>query len=177
MTNKIFSGHEINIYDFPYRNSETLISMLSDFEEIVWADRTNGFKEGIIKTSNLKNLNLENRHLYIGLIPCVNSYLKEKSMKFVFPIENIFIKVLPETSYSQKFTNPGLIDTISILYVVNDNHTDSSITFLNKNLSIPLAKGNIIIFPSSEEYTFTIGGLSAGEIIIGLSYVEVSNEQ
>lgn len=175
MTNKIFSGHDINIYDFTYKNKENLMTMLSDFEEIVWVNRGNGFKEGVIKTSNLKNLNLENRHLYVSFISCIKAYLEEKSKTFVFPIENIFIKILPETSYSQQFVNPGLIDTISIIYVVNNEHNDSSITFTNKNLSIPISQGNLIIFPSSEEYVYTLGGVSSGEMIVGISYVEVNN--
>ena len=66
--------------------------MLSDFEEIAWVNRPNGFKEGVIKTTNLKNLNLENRHLYVSFISEINSYLKEKSLSFAFPIENLFIK-------------------------------------------------------------------------------------
>jgi len=133
MINKIFTEQDINVYDFVYNNDDVLLPMLSNFEEIAWVDRTGGFKEGIIKTTNLKNLNLENRHLYISFISEINSYLKEKSLSFVFPIENLFIKILPETSYSQQFLNPGLIDTVSVLYVVNNSHTGSSINFINKN--------------------------------------------
>lgn len=175
MINKIFTEQDINVYDFVYNNDEVLFSMLSDFEEITWVDRTGGFKEGIIKTTNLKNLNLENRHLYISFISEINSYLKEKSFNFVFPIENVFIKIIPETSYSQLFLNPGLIDTISIVYIVNNNHTGSTINFLNKNISIPLQKGNLIIFPSLEDYSYTIDQVDSGELIVGTSYVEVEN--
>jgi hypothetical protein len=175
MINKIFTEQDINVYDFVYNNDDVLLPMLSNFEEIAWVDRTGGFKEGIIKTTNLKNLNLENRHLYISFISEINSYLKEKSLSFVFPIENLFIKMLPETSYFQQFLNPGLIDTVSVLYVVNNSHTGSSINFINKNISIPLLKGNLIIFKSSEEYAYTIGEVDSGELIIGNSYVEVEN--
>ena len=175
MINKIFTEQDINVYDFVYNNDDVLLPMLSNFEEIAWVDRTGGFKEGIIKTTNLKNLNLENRHLYISFISEINSYLKEKSLSFVFPIENLFIKMLPETSYFQQFLNPGLIDTVSVLYVVNNSHTGSSINFINKNISISLLKGNLIIFKSSEEYAYTIGEVDSGELIIGTSYVEVEN--
>jgi hypothetical protein len=175
MINKIFTEQDINVYNFVYNNDDVLLPMLSNFEEIAWVDRTGGFKEGIIKTTNLKNLNLENRHLYISFISEINSYLKDKSLSFVFPIENVFIKILPETSYSQQFLNPGLIDTVSILYVVNNSHTGSSINFINKGISIPLLKGNLIIFKSSEEYAYTIGEVNSGELIIGTSYVEVEN--
>jgi len=175
MINKIFTEQDINVYDFVYNNDDVLLPMLSNFEEIAWVDRTGGFKEGIIKTTNLKNLNLENRHLYISFISEINSYLKDKSLSFVFPIENLFIKILPETSYSQQFLNPRLIDTVSVLYVVNNSHTGSSINFINKNISIPLLKGNLIIFKSSEEYAYTIGEVDSGELIIGTSYVEVKN--
>jgi len=175
MINKIFAEQDINVYNFTYRNDQSLMSMLSDFEEIAWVNRPNGFKEGVIKTTNLKNLNLENRHLYVSFISEINSYLKEKSLSFAFPIENLFIKILPETSYSQQFLNPGLIDTVSVLYVANKSHTGSSINFINKNISIPLLKGNLIIFKSSEEYAYTIGEVDSGELIIGTSYVEVKN--
>jgi predicted nuclease of predicted toxin-antitoxin system len=176
MINKIFSEHDINIYDFTYRNNQNLLNLLSNFEEIGWVNRGNGFKEGIIKTTNLKNLNLENRHLYISFISQIKSYLEEKSLTFVFPIENIFIKILPETSYEQQFTNPGLIDTISILYIVNENHSGSTIKFINKDITVPLLKGNLIVFPSSEEYTYSLGEVNEGEMIVGISYVEVKND-
>lgn len=175
MVNKIFSEDEINIYDFTYRNSSALISMLSDFEEIAWISRTNGFKEGVIKTTNIRSLNLENRHLYTSFVSEVKSYMQEKSMSFVFPLENIFVKVIPDTYYSQQFLNPGLFDTISILYVVNDGHTGSQINFINKNISIPLVKNNLLIFPSSEEYIYKLEGVEFGELIVGISYVEVGN--
>jgi predicted nuclease of predicted toxin-antitoxin system len=175
MINKIFTEQDINVYNFTYRNDQSLMSMLSDFEEIAWVNRPNGFKEGVIKTTNLKNLNLENRHLYVSFISEINSYLKEKSLSFAFPIENLFIKILPETSYSQQFLNPGLIDTVSVLYVANDNHTESKITFLNKDISIPLEKGNLIIFKSSEDYSYSVGQVNTGELILGISYVEVEN--
>ena len=176
MVNKIFSQHEISLYDFSYINDLALQQMLSSFEEISWIDRVNGFKEGVIKTTNLKNLNLENRRLYVSFISEINSYLHDKSLSFVFPIENVFLKISPETSYAQEFLNPGLRDTLSIIYVVNDNHPGSSITFLNKNLSIPLLKGNLIIFPSLEEYAYRISEVSSGELIVGVSYVEVKND-
>lgn len=176
MVNKIFSQHEISLYDFSYINDLALQQMLSNFEEISWIDRVNGFKEGVIKTTNLKNLNLENRRLYVSFISEINSYLHDNSLSFVFPIENVFLKISPETSYAQEFLNPGLRDTLSIIYVVNDNHPGSSITFLNKNLSIPLLKGNLIIFPSLEEYAYRISEVSSGELIVGVSYVEVKND-
>jgi len=176
MVNKIFSQHEINLYDFSYINDLALQQMLSSFEEISWIDRVNGFKEGVIKTTNLRNLNLENRRLYVSFISEINSYLHDKSLSFVFPIENVFLKISPETSYAQEFLNPGLRDTLSIIYVVNDNHPGSNITFLNKNLSIPLLKGNLIIFPSLEEYAYRISEVSSGELIVGVSYVEVKND-
>jgi hypothetical protein len=176
MINKISSQHEINLYDFSYVNDLTLQQMLSSFEEVSWIDRVNGFKEGVIKTTNLKNLNLENRRLYVSFISEINSYLHEKSLSFVFPIENVFLKIIPETSYAQEFLNPGLTDTLSIIYVVNDNHAGSNITFLNKDMSIPLSKGNLIIFPSGEDYKYKISEVSSGELIIGVSYVEVKND-
>lgn len=175
MINKIFTEQDINVYDFIYSNDEVLFSMLSDFEEIAWVDRPNGFKEGIIKTTNLKNLNLENRHLYVSFISEINSYLKEKFLSFVFPIENLFIKIILGSSYTQQFLNPGLIDTISIIYVVNSDHLGSTINFTNKDISLPLEKGNLIIFPSSEDYVYTIGQVNSGEMILGISYVEVQN--
>lgn len=175
MVNKILSQDEINIYDFTYRNSEVLNNMLSDFEEIVWISRANGFKEGVIKTTNIRSLNLENRHLYTSFVSEVKSYMQEKSMAFVFPLENIFVKIIPDTYYIQQFLNPGLFDTISILYVVNDSHSGSQINFINKNLSIPLAKNNLLIFPSSEEYVYKLEGVQSGELIVGISYVEVEN--
>ena len=150
--------------------------MLSNFEEISWISRVNGFKEGIIKTTNLKNLNLENRRLYISFISEINSYLHDNSLAFVFPVENVFLKIIPEASYTQEFRNPGLIDTISVIYVANNNHSGSSITFLNKNFSIPLNKGNLIIFPSGEDYKYEISQVSSGELIVGVSYVEVKND-
>jgi hypothetical protein len=176
MVNKIFSQHEISLYDFSYINDLALQQMLSRFEEVSWIDRVNGFKEGVIKTTNLRNLNLENRRLYVSFISEINSYLHDKSLSFVFPIENVFLKISPETSYAQEFLNPGLRDTLSIIYVVNDNHPGSSITFLNKNLSIPLLKGNLIIFPSLKEYAYRISEVSSGELIVGVSYVEVKND-
>lgn len=175
MVNKILSQDEINIYDFTYRNSEVLNNMLSDFEEIVWISRANGFKEGVIKTTNIRSLNLENRHLYTSFVSEVKSYMQEKSMAFVFPLENIFVKIIPDTYYIQQFLNPGLFDTISILYVVNNSHSGSQINFINKNLSIPLAKNNLLIFPSSEEYVYKLEGVQSGELIVGISYVEVEN--
>lgn len=176
MVNKIFSEHEINVYDFLYIRDTDLQVMLSNFEEISWVERVNGFKEGVVKTTNLKNLNLENRRLYVSYISEINSYLHDNSLSFVYPIENVFLKIIPETSYTQEFFNPGLRDTLSIIYVVNDNHSGSSINFLNKNLSIPLLKGNLIIFPSLEEYSYRISEVASGEIIIGVSYVEVKND-
>jgi len=176
MVNKIFSEHEINVYDFLYIRDTDLQVMLSSFEEISWVERVNGFKEGVVKTTNLKNLNLENRRLYVSYISEINSYLHDNSLSFVYPIENVFLKIIPETSYTQEFFNPGLRDTLSIIYVVNDNHSGSSINFLNKNLSIPLLKGNLIIFPSLEEYSYRISEVASGEIIIGVSYVEVKND-
>lgn len=176
MINKIFSREEIDVYNFSYINDTALQQMLSSFEEIIWVDRVNGFKEGIIKTTNLKNLNLENRRLNIGFISEINAYLHDKSLAFVFPIENVFLKIIPEASYTQEFTNPGLIDTISVIYVVNDSHFESKITFLNKDISIPLSKGNLIIFPSGEDYKYKISEVSAGEMIVGISYVEVKND-
>lgn len=176
MINKIFSEQEINVYDFSYVNDVTLQQMLSNFEEIIWVERVNGFKEGIIKTTNLKNLNLENRRLNISFISEINSYLHDKSLSFVFPIENVFLKIIPESSYVQEFFNPGLIDTVSVIYVANNNHSESNITFLNKDISIPLSKGNLIIFPSLEEYKYSISGVSSGELIVGVSYIEVKND-
>lgn len=176
MVNRILSQDKINVYSFSYIRDEHLQRMLSDFEEIAWAERVNGFKEGIIKTTNLKNLNLENRRLYVSFISEINSYLHDHSMSFVFPIENVFLKIIPESSYVQEFLNPGLIDTLSIIYVVNNHHSESKIIFLNKNFSIPLLKGNLIIFPSSEEYKYKISEVSSGEMIVGVSYVEVKNE-
>lgn len=176
MVNKIFSEHEINVYDFLYIRDTELQVMLSSFEEISWVERVNGFKEGVVKTTNLKNLNLENRRLYVSYISEINSYLHDNSLSFVYPIENVFLKIIPETLYTQEFFNPGLRNTLSIIYVVNDNHSGSSINFLNKNLSIPLLKGNLIIFPSLEEYSYRISEVASGEIIIGVSYVEVKND-
>ena len=176
MVNKIFSEHDISVYNFSYINDTALQQMFSNFEEISWIERVNGFQEGVIKTTNLKNLNLENRRLYVSFISEINSYLHDKSLAFVFPIENVFLKIIPETSYNQDFLNPGLTDTISIIYVASDRHLGSSITFLNKDLSIPLLKGNLIIFPSSEEYKYSLSGVSSGEMIVGISYVEVKND-
>lgn len=176
MVNKISSQYDINIYNFSYINDTALQQMLLDYEEIAWIERVNGFKEGVIKTTNLKNLNLENRRLYISFISEINSYLHDKSLAFVFPMENVFLKIIPEDSYTQEFLNPSLIDTISVIYVVNDSHAGSNITFLNKNLSIPLVKGNLIIFPSLEEYSYKISDVSSGEMIVGVSYVEVKND-
>jgi hypothetical protein len=176
MVNKIFSEQDISVYSFSYIRDTELQVMLSSFEEISWIERVNGFKEGIIKTTNFKNLNLENRRLYISYISEINSYLHDRSLAFVYPIENVFLKIIPETSYMQEFLNPGLIDTISIIYIVNSNHTGSNITFLNKDISIPLSKGNLIIFPSSEEYRYKISEVSSGEMIVGVSYVEVKND-
>lgn len=173
MPNKIFSEQEINVYNFEYRNSLLLNNMLSDFEEVVWIERTTGFKEGVIKTTNMRNLNLENRHLYTSFVSEVKSYMEEKSMSFVFPLENIFIKILPNTFYNQQFLNPGLFDTISIIYIVNDGHVGSKINFINKDISIPLAKNNLVIFPSSEEYVYKLEGVESGELIAGIAYVEV----
>lgn len=175
MNNKIFSQEQINVYSFSYKNDESLTSMLSDFEEIAWIERVNGFKEGVIKTTNLKGLNLENRHMQISFIPEIRSYLEEKSLSFVYPNENVFVKVLPETFYAQNLLNPALVDTVSILYVANNNHSESVINFLNKNISIPLLKGNLIIFPSLEEYSYKIEGVNSGEVIVGISYLEVEN--
>jgi hypothetical protein len=176
MVNKIFSQGDVSMYSFSYINDAILQNMLSSFEEISWVDRVNGFKEGVIKTTNLKNLNLENRRLYISFISEINSYLHDKSLAFVFPMENVFLKIIPETFYAQEFLNPGLIDTLSVIYVVNDAHSGSKITFLNKDLSIPLSKGNLIIFPSGEDYTYKISEVSSGEMIVGVSYVEVKND-
>lgn len=175
MVSKILSNQEINVYDFIYRNDTALLSMLSDFEEIAWINRGNGFKEGVIKTTNVKALNLENMHLVISFISEIKSYLEEKSLEFVYPIENLFIKVLPETSYNQQFVNPGLIDTLSILYIVNDGHEGGTVNFLNKDISIPLSKGNLIIFPSLEEYAYILSNITSGEMIVGISYLEVKN--
>ncbi len=172
MINKIFSQEEINVYNFSYRNDVVLQSMLADFQEISWMERVNGFREGVIKTTNVKGLNLENRHLVVSFVSMVKSYLQEKSKEFIFPLENVFLKLFPETSYTQQFTNPALVDTLCIIYVANDNHAESSLTFLNKDISIPLLKGNLIIFPSSEEYAFRAGNVLSGELIIGLSYLE-----
>lgn len=176
MVNKIFSEDSINVYSFSYIRDAELRNLLSSFEEISWIERVNGFREGVIKTTNFKNLNLENRRLYISYISEINSYLHDNSLAFVFPIENVFLKIIPETSYTQEFLNPGLIDTISIIYVVNDQHVGARLTFLNKDISIPLSKGNLIIFPSSEEYKYKISEVSSGELVVGISYVEVKND-
>jgi hypothetical protein len=176
MVNKISSQDDISIYEFSYIRDEDLQTLLASFEEISWVERVNGFKEGIIKTTNFKNLNLENRRLYVSYISEINSYLHDNSLSFVFPIENVFLKIIPETSYTQEFLNPGLMDTISIIYVVNSNHFDAKITFLNKDISIPLSKGNLIIFPSREDYKYKISEVSYGELIFGVSYVEVKND-
>jgi hypothetical protein len=61
MVNKIFSEQDISVYSFSYIRDTDLQVMLSNFEEIAWIERVNGFKEGVIKTTNFKNLNLENR--------------------------------------------------------------------------------------------------------------------
>jgi len=176
MVDKIFSEDNISVYNFSYIRDPELQQMLANFEEISWIERVNGFKEGVIKTTNFKNLNLENRRLYISYISEINSYLHDQSLAFVFPIENVFLKIIPDASYTQEFLNPGLSDTISIIYVVNSNHSDASITFLNKDRSIPLSKGNLIIFPSGEDYKYKISEVSSGEIIVGISYVEVKND-
>ena len=176
MVNKIFSQDDISVYEFSYIKDADLQRLLANFEEISWVERVNGFKEGVIKTTNFKNLNLENRRLYVSYISEINSYLHDNSLSFVFPIENVFLKIIPETSYTQDFLNPGLTDTISIIYVVNNHHSDATITFLNKDMSIPLSKGNLIIFPSKEDYKYKISEVSSGELIIGVSYVEVKND-
>jgi hypothetical protein len=176
MVNKIFSQDDINVYDFSYIRDSDLQRMLGSFEEISWVDRVNGFKEGIIKTTNLKNLNLENRRLYVSFISEINSYLHDNSLAFVFPMENVFLKIIPETSYNQDFLNPGLVDTISVIYVANNNYSGANIKFLNKDISIPLSKGNLIIFPSGENYKYKISEVSSGELIVGVSYVEVKND-
>lgn len=176
MTNKILSQDRINVYEFSYIRDADLQRLLASFEEISWVERINGFKEGVIKTTNFKNLNLENRRLYVSYISEINSYLHDNDLFFVFPIENVFLKIIPETLYSQEFLNPGLTDTISIIYVVNSNHSDATITFLNKDISIPLSKGNLIIFPSGEEYKYKISEVSSGELIVGVSYVEVKSD-
>jgi len=67
MVNKIFSEQDISVYSFSYIRDTDLQVMLSNFEEIAWIERVNGFKEGVIKTTNFKNLNLE-KILYIYVV-------------------------------------------------------------------------------------------------------------
>jgi hypothetical protein len=172
MINKISSNFDINTYSSLYSRDSVLQELLSDYEEVAWLERGNGFREGIIKTANIRGLNLENRKLQLSFIEEIKSYIAEKSMDVTWFNDNIFLKIAQGIYYEQLFTNPALNDTIAQIYVVNDNHTGASIKFLNKDLSIPLAKGNLIVFPSSEEYSYRIDGVSEGELLVGICYID-----
>lgn len=172
MVNKINSNFDINTYSSLYPRDSILQQLLSDYEEVAWLERGNGFKEGIIKTANIRGLNLENRKLQLSFIEEIKSYIAEKSMEVTWFNDNIFLKIAKEVYYEQLFTNPALNDTIAQIYVVNDNHAGASIKFLNKNLAIPLVKGNLIVFPSSEEYSYRIDGVSEGELLVGICYID-----
>jgi hypothetical protein len=172
MINKISSNFDINTYSSLYSRDSVLQELLSDYEEVAWLERGNGFREGIIKTANIRGLNLENRKLQLSFIEEIKSYISEKSMDVTWFNDNIFLKIAQGIYYEQLFTNPALNDTIAQIYVVNDNHTGASIKFLNKDLSIPLAKGNLIVFPSSEEYSYRIDGVSEGELLVGICYID-----
>ena len=172
MINKISSNFDINTYSSLYSRDSVLQELLSDYEEIVWLERGNGFREGIIKTANIRGLNLENRKLQTSFVEEIKSYIAEKSMAITWFNDNVFLKIEQGVYYEQLFTNPALNDTIAQIYVVNDNHTGASIKFLNKDLSIPLVKGNLIVFPSSEEYSYRIDGVSEGELLVGICYID-----
>ena len=172
MINKISSNFDINTYSSLYSRDSVLQELLSDYEEVAWLERGNGFREGIIKTANIRGLNLENRKLQLSFIEEIKSYIAEKSMDVTWFNDNIFLKIAQGIYYEQLFTNPALNDTIAQIYVVNDNHTGASIKFLNKDLAIPLAKGNLIVFPSSEEYSYRIDGVSEGELLVGICYID-----
>ena len=172
MINKINSHLDISVYNTPYYNHTGLIALLNDNEEAAWLDRGNGFKECIIKTANIRGLNLENRKLQIDLFPELKHYCAEKSMQYFWFNDNVFLKILNETSYDQNFTNPLLQNTIVMIYVVNDGFVGGSINFVNKGFSQSLAKENLIIFPSSEEYAYSIQGVESGEMIVGISYTD-----
>jgi hypothetical protein len=166
------SNFDINTYSSLYSRDSVLQELLSDYEEVAWLERGNGFREGIIKTANIRGLNLENRKLQLSFIEEIKSYIAEKSMDVTWFNDNIFLKIAQGIYYEQLFTNPALNDTIAQIYVVNDNHTGASIKFLNKDLAIPLAKGNLIVFPSSEEYSYRIDGVSEGELLVGICYID-----
>jgi len=172
MVNKLSSHFDINVYDSLYSRDSILLQLLSDYEEVAWLERGNGFKEGIIKTANIKGLNLENRKLQLSFVEEIKSYIAEKNMSITWFNDNIFLKVTQGIHYEQLFANPALNDTIAQLYVINDNYAGASITFLNKDLSIPLVKGNLIVFPSSEEYSYRIDGVSEGELLVGICYID-----
>lgn len=172
MINKINSNFDINTYSSLYSRDSVLQQLLSDYEEIAWLERGNGFREGIIKTANIRGLNLENRKLQLSFVEEIKSYMAEKSMEITWFNDNIFLKIPEGIHYEQLFTNPALKDTIAQIYVVNDNYAEASIKFLNKDLTIPLAKGNLIVFPSSEEYSYRIDGVSEGELLVGICYID-----
>lgn len=172
MVNKIDSNFDINVYSSMYSRDAILQQLLSDYEEVAWLERGNGFKEGIIKTANIRGLNLENRKLQLSFIEEIKSYIAEKSIEVTWFNDNVFLKIAQGVYYEQLFANPALNDTIAQIYVVNDNHSGSSIKFLNKDLSIPLVKGNLIVFPSSEEYSYRIDGVSEGELLVGICYID-----
>jgi hypothetical protein len=172
MINKTASYFDINVYDSLYSRHEVLQQLLLEYEEVAWLERGNGFKEGIIKTANIRGLNLENRKLQVSFLKEIKSYIEEKNMSITWFNDNVFLKVTEGVSYEQGFINPALNDTIAQIYVIEDNHSGASIKFLNKDLSIPLEKGKLIVFPSSEEYSYLIDGVTSGELLVGICYID-----
>jgi hypothetical protein len=172
MINKTSSHFDINVYDSLYSRDAILQQLLSDYEEVAWLERGNGFKEGIIKTANIRGLNLENRKLQVSFLKEIKSYIKEKGMSITWFNDNVFLKVTEGVSYEQRFVNPALNDTLAQIYVIGDSHLGSYIKFLNKDLSIPLEKGKLIVFPSSEEYSYLIDGVTSGELLVGICYID-----
>jgi len=172
VANKINSFFDISLYNVLNGNHEGLMPMLSSWEEVAWLERDGGYQEGIIKRGNVTGLNLENRKTHMYLVSSFLDYFNEKQINIEWVAEQVLVKFLEGSSYSQPFVNPIFKDSVCLVYVLTNSHSGGVINFLNKNLSQPMDKGNLFIFPASEEYAFSIEGVSSGEMIAAISYIE-----
>lgn len=171
MINKINSFSDISTYLVENSGSYNLNLVLSNYDEIAWLDRDRGYKEGIVKSANIRGLPLETRRMQIALLPYLMDYLNDKSLNMQWVHDSVFIKFLNGDSYQQLYLNPIFETEVALIYVISEGQQGATINFINKNLSQPMEKGNLFIFPASPENAFTIEGVSSGEMIVSISYI------
>lgn len=172
VTNKINSFFDISLYSVLNGNHDVLTPMLSSWDEVAWLERDGGYEEGIIKRGNVTGLNLENRKTHTYLVSSFLDYFNEKQIQIKWIGEQVLVKFSEGSNYSQPFVNPIFKDSVCLVYVLTNSHSGGVINFLNKGLSQPMDKGNLFIFPALEEYAFSIEGVSSGEMVAAISYIE-----